>query len=165
MLGEIWCTACMYSEPHGNVVRKQADATCSCFGQHVNKAQEHPMSPKSELGYMYRRDIHVKWQFYLNIWWILLSSNYHATLPILLKAAMKRYMIGLSGDTRTKLIGEIIVELHAIWWTYCLESTGRSYTFLVTRFWYKANLPDLQSRRNSLVFRAKIYYGKHIRIF
>ena len=50
MLGEIWCTACMFSEPHGNVVRKHADDTCSCVGQHVNKPQERPMCPERELG-------------------------------------------------------------------------------------------------------------------
>ena len=44
MLGEILCTACFSSEPHGNVVRKHAD------GQHVNKAQERRMCPESELG-------------------------------------------------------------------------------------------------------------------
>ena len=50
MLGEILCTACFSSEPHGNVVRKHADGTCSWFGQHVNKAQERRMCPESELG-------------------------------------------------------------------------------------------------------------------
>ena len=35
---------------HGNVVRKHADGTCSCFGQHVNKAQERRMCRESELG-------------------------------------------------------------------------------------------------------------------
>ena len=106
-IGERWCTACMYSKPHGNVVRKYTDATCSCFGQHVNKAQERPLCPESELGLHvgYRRDIHVKWPFYPNVRWILLSSNYHTILQILLKAAIKRYMSALSGDTRTKLIG------------------------------------------------------------
>ena len=64
---------------------------------------------------MYGRDIHVKWQFYRNIGWILLSSNWHTTLPILLKAAIKRYMIALSDDTRTKFIGAIDFELYAIW--------------------------------------------------
>ena len=50
MLGEIWCTACMSSETHGNVVRKHADDKCSCVGQHVNKPQERPMCPERELG-------------------------------------------------------------------------------------------------------------------
>ena len=50
MLCEILCAAYMSSEPHGNVVRKHADGTCSCFGQHVNKAQERRMCPESELG-------------------------------------------------------------------------------------------------------------------
>ena len=50
MLGEILCTACLSSEPHGNVVRKRADGTCSCFGQYVNNAQERHMGPESELG-------------------------------------------------------------------------------------------------------------------
>ena len=85
---------------------------------------------------MYRRDIHVKWQFYLNIWWVILSSNYHTTLLVLLKAANKRYMVALSDDTKTKFIGKIDFELYAVWWTYCLKSTGRSYTFLVMHFWW-----------------------------
>ena len=33
---------------------------------------------------------------------------------ILLKAAIKIYMMALSDDTRTKFIGEIVFELHAI---------------------------------------------------
>ena len=57
---------------------------------------------------MYRRDIHVKWQFHLNIWWILLSSIYHTTLLI------KRYMIAFPDDTRTKFICEIVFELAKI---------------------------------------------------
>ena len=40
----------MSSEPHGNVVRKHADDTCSCVGQHVNKPHERPMCPERELG-------------------------------------------------------------------------------------------------------------------
>ena len=32
-----------------------------------------------------------------------------------LKAAIKRYMIALSDDTKTKFIGEIVFELYAIW--------------------------------------------------
>ena len=67
MLGEILCTASLSSEPHGNVVRKHADGTCSCFGQHLNKAQERLICPESELGLHDGRDIHVKCQFYLNI--------------------------------------------------------------------------------------------------
>ena len=50
MLGESFCTACMSSEPHGNVVRKHADGTCSCFGQHVNRAQERRRCPENEPG-------------------------------------------------------------------------------------------------------------------
>ena len=50
MLGEISCTACFSSEPHDNVVRKHAGGTCSCLGQHVNKAQERRMCPESEPG-------------------------------------------------------------------------------------------------------------------
>ena len=50
MLGKTLCTACLSSELHGNVVRKHADDTCSCLGQHVNKAQERLMCPESELG-------------------------------------------------------------------------------------------------------------------
>ena len=50
MLDEIWCTACMSSEPHGNVVRKHADATCQCVGHHANKAHKRPMCSVSELG-------------------------------------------------------------------------------------------------------------------
>ena len=49
MLGEILCTACFSSEPHGNVVRKHAE-NMLMFGQHVNKAQERRMCPDSELG-------------------------------------------------------------------------------------------------------------------
>ena len=50
MLGEIWCTTCISSEPHGNVVRKHADDTCSCVGQHVNQPQERPVCRERELG-------------------------------------------------------------------------------------------------------------------
>ena len=50
MLGKTLCTACLSSEPHGNDVRRHADATCSCFGQHVNKAQERLICLESELG-------------------------------------------------------------------------------------------------------------------
>ena len=46
---------------------------------------------------------------------ISLSSNYRTTLPILLTAAIKRYMIAPSDDTKTKFIGEIVFELHVIW--------------------------------------------------
>ena len=60
---------------------------------------------------------------------------------------ISRYMIALSNDTRTKFIGEIDVELYAIWWTYCLKSTGRSYTFLVMNFCY-----------HGLVNRQQNYY-------
>ena len=86
MLGEILCTACFSSEPHGNVVRKHADGTCSCFVQHVNKAQERRMCPESELG-----------------------------LHVYAGHTIKKYMIALSDDTRTKFIGEIDFELYAIW--------------------------------------------------
>ena len=44
--------------------------------------------------YMYGRDIHVKWQFYCNIF--------------------KIYMIALSDDTKTKFIGGIVFELHLV---------------------------------------------------
>ena len=43
-------------------------------------------------------------------------------------------MIALFDDTITEFIGEIVFQLHAIWQTYCLESTGRSYTFLLMYF-------------------------------
>ena len=46
---------------------------------------------------------------------ILLFSNYHTILLILLKATIKRYMSALSDDTITKFIGEMVFRLHAIW--------------------------------------------------
>ena len=56
-------------------------------------------------------------------------------ITIIIKSHNKKIMIALSDDTRTNFIGEIDFVLYAIWWTHCLKSTGRSYTFLVMHFW------------------------------